>query len=387
MHGSTRFRSVTGALGVALLVFSAPGFAQSGAESSAVSPVTIDDLGFGAAMDDRLFTSSYQVNSVTTLAPVRAGSGAARGLDISTTLEFNARRASGIGLDTRGFDFDSRTNPAADDTSVRRFSTALKGSTGTLTVGHDWSNFQDFLQRDSAPASIASQGLTSEQVSWASAGQLGEFSVAFERDYSFLGPRTAADGLGLANAGDDGSVDGAPSLILSWRGSTADQRGQYSFSALGREFDTESGEDLEDEGGTGWGINLAGGWRFGELFAALSVTLGNSIDSFILGRVGDRKTAAEASRFLSPSESISINPSLNYRLGEHSNVHLAFNRFASDSADVAHGVETLDTIHLGYTWTPWPSTRIGIEIVGKDVEGPGTMEDSNEVNFAASKRF
>ena len=63
------------------------------------------------------------------------------------------------------------------------------------------------------------------------------------------------------------------------------------------------------------------------------------------------------------------------------------NRFETEAEDTAHGVETLDTIHLGYTWTPWPSTQIGIEFVGKDVEGPGSMEDSNEVNFAASKRF
>jgi hypothetical protein len=74
-------------------------------------------------------------------------------------------------------------------------------------------------------------------------------------------------------------------------------------------------------------------------------------------------------------------------LGENANIHVAINRFESDGDSNVFGVDTLDTVHLGYSWNPWPSTQFGVEFIGKDVEGSSELSDSNEVNFAASKRF
>jgi hypothetical protein len=379
------------ALPVALTLSGSLAHALSPDETNGQSPLTIDDLGFGAAMDSRVFSSSYRITSATSLAtPADVARGGNGQPGIATTLEFDTRPAAAAGLGLEGTGRD----PVDDEVAIRRFSTALKASSGTLTVGNDWSNFQDYLS-GGVPASLSGRGLTSEQVNWASSGELGEFSVALEKNYDFLGQglsRSLGDdltGFPTGSAADSANdpVTGSPSLVLSWRGTTADRRGRYSFSALGRELEASEFDSAPEQDATGWGVNLAGGWHFGELFAALSVTLGNSIDSFILGRVGDAKTASEAARFLSPSESININPSLSYRLGENANLHFALNRFATESGSAPHGVDTLDTVHLGYSWAPWPSTRIGIEIVGKDVEGRGAMEDSNEVNFAASKRF
>ena len=357
-------------------------------ETEGGGPMTIDDLGFGAALDNQVFGNSYRVTSAMPLVAPLAKSVSepksdGRRLDMSTTLEFGAGQgiaASG----SPGIALDSADGLSIDDTNIRRFSTALRSSTGTLTVGNDWSNFQDFLDRET-PASLTGRGLTSEQISWATSGELGEFSVALEKDYAFLGRDVARSFSGDSGVGN--GVNGSSGLVLSWRGTSADQRAVYGISALGRELEGSDPDGSGESTDSGWGVNLAGGWRFGQLFAALSITLGNSIDSFILGKVADSETASEAARVLSPSESININPSLSYRLGENANLHFALNRFDSEAGNAAHGIDTLDTIHLGYSWTPWPSTRIGIEFVGKDVEGPGNMEDSNEVNFAASKRF
>lgn len=361
-------------LAVAFLVGATPALAD-GSDGARSAPLTIDDLGFSNAMDEQVFTRSYRLSSISALPVASPGlsldSAGAPGLSARSELQIEVDESDGIGS---GLSLTEGLSSGQGEVSIRRFSTALSGSEGTLTVGSDWSNFQDFLP---VGTTLTRQGLVAEQISWASEADLGRFSVALERDYELLGDNRIDRGLS-----DQSSS--APSLILSWRGATDDQRGLYGVTALGRDLELD---DVDTSSDTGWGLNLAGGWRFGELFAALSVTLGDSIDSFILGRMGDRSTASAASRYLNPGESIHINPSLNYRLGDSANLHLSVNRFATDTEDTPHGVETLDTIHLGYTWTPWPSTRIGIEFVGKDVEGPGAMEDSNEVNFAASKRF
>lgn len=358
----------------AFLVGATPALAD-GSDGARSAPLTIDDLGFSNAMDEQVFTRSYRLSSISALPVASPGlsldSAGAPGLSARSELQIEVDESDGIGS---GLSLTEGLSSGQGEVSIRRFSTALSGSEGTLTVGSDWSNFQDFLP---VGTTLTRQGLVAEQISWASEADLGRFSVALERDYELLGDNRIDRGLS-----DQSSS--APSLILSWRGATDDQRGLYGVTALGRDLELD---DVDTSSDTGWGLNLAGGWRFGELFAALSVTLGDSIDSFILGRMGDRSTASAASRYLNPGESIHINPSLNYRLGDSANLHLSVNRFATDTEDTPHGVETLDTIHLGYTWTPWPSTRIGIEFVGKDVEGPGAMEDSNEVNFAASKRF
>jgi len=154
------------------------------------------------------------------------------------------------------------------------------------------------------------------------------------------------------------------------------------MSALGHEVDQDISPSDSD---IGWGLNLAGGWRFGDFFAKLSLTLGNSIDSFILSRFSDANETTTNSYRL--NEAFNISPSIDYQLTDKGNIHFSVNRFQSSEQLAANGVDTLDTVHLGYSWTPWPSTRFGIEYVGKDVQGNADLSDSNEVNFAASKEF
>ena len=354
----------------------------------AVEPLTIDCLGTGTALGDRAL-EPCRILSGNRLSPQTTGPYSSfaegdepTGLSMSSILEFEVQDENlGSLLPETGLSLMQDPADERGKISIRRVSTSLTGPEGTLTVGNNWSNFQDFLHP--AGSSLATRGLTAEQLSWATRKGAGEISVALESGYELIGHDEHLDE-SLAGVPDERDTS-SPAISLSWRGGTDDSL--YGISALGRELELDDYDNTGATSDTGWGLNLFGGRHFGELFAALSVTLGNSIDSFILGRVGDRETASAAARYLQPGNSINITPTLNYRLSENATIHLSVNRFSSDAEDAPHGVETLDTIHLGYSWTPWPSTRLDIEFVGKDVEGTGPMEDSNKVNFAASKRF
>lgn len=354
-------------------------------QGSEGQPLTIDDFGFSGVMNDRLFSSSYRIESNSVVNPTSGGR-----IGLQSMLEIDSSdsklaiesSADSLGYLGQGLGFEDE-----QQVEVRRFSTALETQSGVLTVGNDWSNFQDFLLSDQTSRGIVGSAytsldrsrlsranLTTEQISWETRNG---FSIAVENELELEGETL------ISQPGYSSS----PSLVLSWKGRDGRTNGEYSFSAMGRNLELNDSVQVEDNDTLGWGLNLAGGWRFGDLFAALKVTLGNSIDSFILGQLGDRNTAASALQPTSAEGSFNLNPSLSYRLGETSNLHFSLNRFKSSSLNTSHGIDTLDTIHLGYTWNPWPSTRIGIEFVGKDVEGVGQMNDSNEVNFAASKRF
>lgn len=364
------------------LLFSSPAVYAADAANQAG---TIDDLGFSGAMNDQLFSSGYRIENSAVMKP-RSGRD---GFILKSVIDIKSPDPA-LPFSTSSGDliYTEQDSAIDDELEIRRFSTAIETSSGILTVGNDWSNFQDFLLPGETASSFASSQLsnldttrldpgllTTEQISWTAENG---FSVALENELELEGETL------LSQPGYSTS----PSLILSWEGGDKSGNGRYSFSALGKEFSLdEIGQSQQDADSLGWGLNLAGGWRFGDLFAALKITLGNSIDSFILGKLGDRDTASAALRDTSSGESININPSLSYRLGESSNLHFSLNRFETSNVNAVHGIDTLDTIHLGYSWNPWPSTQIGIELVGKDVEGSGEMDDSSEVNFAASKRF
>ncbi len=266
---------------------------------------------------------------------------------------------------------------------INRLSTAWETGSGTLTVGNDWTNFQDFLlprHGGGGHGTLLDGKPTAEQIAWA--GRDG-FSIALE---------TPDDGETEAANDDIESLraltDGSPNLILSWQSGLADDAGRYKVSVLGRKLELKgrhNGVPVEYSE-LGWGVKLAGGWHFGDLFAALSVTLGNGIDSLLLKRFGSDVAVSPSGR-AKTLESLSILPSLNYSIGEHSDLHVALGRYQSKDGEAIEGVDTLDTINLGYTWSPWPSTQFGVEVVRKDFEGAVSDEDSAEIKFGAERRF
>ncbi len=279
--------------------------------------------------------------------------------------------------------------PPQQSSGVRleRVRAVWAGRRGTLAVGKDWSNFQDFplLTEGNGGAStyaapLLGENSTTEQITWN--GRNG-FSVSLEEP---------GDGAAAANDNIESLqalADGSPSLIVSWQGGEADEAGQYKVSALGRRLDLKGAHNgvAVDDSKLGWGVNLAGGWRFGDLFAALSVTLGNGIDSLILKRFGS-DVAVSSSGQAKTLESISILPRLSYSLNKHSNFHIELGRYqAGEDGEEVTGIDTLDTINLGYTWSPWPSAEFEVEVVGQNLEGTLGGEDSTAIQVGAKKRF
>ena len=254
---------------------------------------------------------------------------------------------------------------------IDRLSAVWQGKSNALAVGNeaddDWGN---------SPLFAAPQ--TSGQSDWV--GRNG-FSIALEQPAGR--PKAANDHIeSLQELTKD-----TPSLILSWQGEFAEQ-GRYKVSALGRKLDLKGvhdGVDVDDSE-LGWGLQVAGGWRFGDLFAAIRVTLGDGIDSLILKRFGSDVTVSPSGE-IETLESISILPSLNYNIDQYSDAHLSLGRYESLDGEADTGIDTLDTINLGYTWSPWPSTRIGVEVVGKDFEGSINNESSTEIKIGAQQEF
>jgi hypothetical protein len=176
-------------------------------------------------------------------------------------------------------------------------------------------------------------------------------------------------------------------VILSWQGGPGGAAGEYRVAALGTRLDAEtSGQSFDGRDPVGWGLNLEGGWQIGDLFAALSVTYGKGINSYILQRYGNELlvTANTQNQF---ADSYSIRPSLYYSLNDNSNFHVALGHYAAEEASSYSGIDTLDTINMGFSWSPWPSTKFGIELVGQNADGAAGDMDDTRLRFGAQKKF
>lgn len=281
------------------------------------------------------------------------------------------------------------SNYQSQGLKINRLSAAWEGESGTLKVGNDWSNFQDFSRSDllnrTVNASPLDEKQISKQITWSSRNG---FSIALEQPNE----ESASDKIVVSNA-EAGSLqaltEGLPNLILSWHGELADQAGEYQLSVLGRkmELEGEHNDVVVDDSELGWGVKLGGGWWFGDFFAALNVTLGDGIDSLLLKSFG-RDIAVSPSGQTETTESFIILPSLNYSIDQNSDFHVSLGRYQSiDSGTNNEGVNTLDAINLGYTWNPWPSTKFEVEVVGKDYDGSSDESDSAEIKFGAEKSF
>jgi len=182
-------------------------------------------------------------------------------------------------------------------------------------------------------------------------------------------------------------VRSSPSIIWSWQGHNG--RGQYRVSALGRTLYVNGhyrNKYIHDQEAS-LGLNLEGGWRLGDLFAMLSVLVGEGINSLISG-VAAVNDLTLYSGYPNSIKSFSIRPSLKYRFTDGSDFHVALGHYATEDSFRHGDIDTLDTVHIGYIWSPWPSTRFGVEILGQDIEGASeALEDSTQVKFGVQKHF
>jgi hypothetical protein len=352
-----------------------PGVVLSG------DPANIDDLGLNSITDNQLFSSGFKFEGQSLFAY-----GSDNNLILESTLE-------GETIDTVP---DNRIFPNASITDldglessyqsqglrIKRLSTSWQSDAGTLTVGSNWTNFQDVLGSENKFQEFRSASdnrTVANQVKWLTPNG---FSIAVEDS-----PGNEFYSSNGSQPGDE-KPGSSPSVILSWQGGPGGGAGEYRVSAMGKKLDANaSGQNFNGGDLVGWGLNLEGGWQIGDLFAALSVTYGNGINSYILQRSGNNILVSPNS-FDDTGDSIGIRPSLYYSLNNNHNFHVAFGRYTSEDASAYSGIDTLDTIHMGYSWKPWPSTKFGLEVVGQNAEGPNVIrEESTQVKFGAQKLF
>lgn len=360
---------------------------------------SINGFGFNASTGDGLFSSAlkFQENGniadrndpATRVVVQIAATAEAESNDWSEdSLHITPLQALADSGGSLGF-----TAPSAQSQGfkVNRLSASWQTESGALTVGNDWTSFQDLLSinKGFGHANVANINAKNRtvvsQIKWLSPNG---FSISLEdspRTLSYLTDR------GRANSN---KIDTSPGLILSWQGGPGGTAGAYRVAAMGKKFDEPiSGQNLEHGDIIGWGLNLEGGWQMGDLFAALSVTYGKGIDSYILQRAGNDIVVAPSyiddSGYLDElGNSLSVQPSLYYRLNDNSNFHVSLGHYASESTFNSLGIDTLDTINMGYSWSPWPSTQFGLGLVKQNTDGrKGSVEESTQVTFDAQKRF
>ena len=331
-------------------------------------PQNIDDLGFNAVTDVNLFSRSLQLSNASEIELDSLD----EVFSVSTLIEAQTESIRGYDggdtIDSLAFDYQSR------GLDISRFSTTWSSGNNSLKLGSDYTSFQDLL---AAPGQVdlfttLQPAPVTDQMQWSN-GQ--GFSIAYEQGFHY------SDRNGKEQQSN-------PSLILSWQDESESGAGRYRFSALGTQLEADS-VGSETGSDSGWGVNMAGGWQFGKLFAALSVTVGNGIDHLLLGRFQDDLPSSQElsqATHLQQGDALMINPRLTYSFRENSNFHIELNHYRSENIDNVGGIDTLDTIHLGYSWSPWPSTKFGVELMGKDVEGVQETE-STRLTIGAEKSF
>ena len=362
-------------LAIAAVCLSTPGIALS------ADPTNIDELGLNSVTDNQLFSSGFKFEGQSLFKYGENDS-----LKLESSLEgetIEPIRANRILTDDVVTDLDGlESSYQSQGLKIKRLSTSWQSEAGTLTVGSDWANFQDVLASSNKFKEFRSttdNRTVASQIKWLTPNG---FSIALED-----APKSEFYAGDLSTPIDD-QFGSSPSLILSWHGGPGGGAGEYRVSAMGKKLDAESsGQKFDGDDLVGWGLNLEGGWQIGDLFAALSVTYGNGINSYILQRSGNNILVSPNS-FDETGDSLGIRPSLYYSLNNNHNFHVALGRYTTEETSPVSGIDTLDTIHMGYSWTPWPSTKLGVEVIGQNADGPNvSVEESTEFKFGAQKLF
>lgn len=253
----------------------------------------------------------------------------------------------------------------------------------TLSVHHNWQKLSDVLL---------------PQEKWQidendlSQSPLGALNIIESNGFSFgvvdASNIATIDDLRNDYASDLGDITASsPNLVLSWVSPEKQQGGQYSLSAIGRKLSTQGyyeGQYVDNES-YGWGVNLAGDWRFGGLNAGLSVAMGEGIDSVFLA---DNATDIYMNdNGFATSEVVSVIPSIGFKFANSSTFQVAYGRYQNNTS-FTQSADTLDTVHFGYSWSAWSDSTLGVELIEQRVQGDlGDLQDDQQVRFGIRKNF
>lgn len=261
---------------------------------------------------------------------------------------------------------------------IERLNALIETGIGTLRVGRDWTSFGELLLTADEAVPGQDDRHVVDQIRWLTPNG---FSIALESS-----PKS-----GLENAESrslDSQIDGSTSVVLSWQPVQDGRPGDYRISAMGTRLNlSQGGQGFDGDNLAGWGLNLQGNWKIGDLVTALSVTYGQGIDSYILRRDGkDLYVMAGPGGEL--TSSYSVRPSLYYALSHRSKFHIVLGHHdQSFEGNSQQGGETLDTIHFEYTWSPWPRTELGVKFSQESAEGTVDSQDNTRILLKGSARF
>ena len=227
-------------------------------------------------------------------------------------------------------------------------------------IGQTWSNFMDFV---AYPTTVDFFGPAGK--SFARQGQI-RYTLDNGLSFSIENPETDGNGaLGRIRESTGGpGADLLPDFTAAWRGGPGGAGGSYEFSGivrvLGVDGVTDAGIEV-DETTTGFGFNLAGGWSFGPVSVAASVTAGDGIGRYIINGAGNGAFVEDDGDFDAVS-AVGYSANVKYDWTENSSSLLAIGGFENGDT-AANGIDNLQTIHLNYIWSPYPSSSFGVEII------------------------
>jgi len=252
-------------------------------------------------------------------------------------------------------------------------------------IGQTWSNFMDFV---AYPTTVDFFGPAGK--SFARQGQI-RYTLDNGLSFSIENPETDGNGaLGRIRESTGGpGADLLPDFTAAWRGGPGGAGGSYEFSGivrvLGVDGVTDAGIEV-DETTTGFGFNLAGGWSFGPVSFAASVTAGDGIGRYIINGAGNGAFVEDDGDFDAVS-AVGYSANVKYDWTENSSSLLAIGGFENGDT-AANGIDNLQTIHLNYIWSPYPSSSFGVEIIqGFNETSDGNDGSATRFAFGAQLNF
>ena len=345
-------------------------------DSFVVSSIPID----GSAGDDR--DGHFRAHARQSRLTVRSNTELENGQTLTTTFE--------------GDFFGGGGNETFSNSTGFRLRNAV-ATYGAWTIGQTWTNFMDFVAYPTtvdffgpAGKSFARQG----QVRYTLDNGLS-FSIENPETDGFadLGVDAFGDSLGadrLRESTGGIGLDIAPDFTAAWRGGPGGAGGSYEVSGivrfLGVQGDLSNGVAV-DESETGFGFNIAGGWDFGSLSAAASVTAGDGIGRYIINGAGNDIFVSDTGD-IETVTALGASANVKYSWTENSSTLLAVGFFMNDEPDESNGIDNLGTVHLNYLWTPYPHSSFGVEVIQGFIEtADGSDGSQTRLAFGAQLNF
>lgn len=345
-------------------------------DSFVVSSIPID----GSAGDDR--DGHFRIHARQSRLTIRSNTELENGQTLTTAFE--------------GDFFGGGGNETFSNSTGFRLRNAV-ATYGAWTVGQTWTNFMDFV---AYPTTVDFFGPAGK--SFARQGQV-RYTLDNGLSFSIENPETDGFSANLVDdMGDDLGADRlrestegigldiAPDFTAAWRGGPGGAGGSYEISGivriLGVQGDLSNGVAVDDTT-TGFGFNAAGGWEFGKVNLAASITGGDGIGRYIINGAGNDIFVSDTGE-LDTVTSFATSGNIQYNWTENSSTLLAFGFFMNDEPDESNGIDNLSTIHLNYIWSPYPNSSFGVELIQGFLENAaGDDGSATRLAFGAQLNF